>query len=195
MTTLFFCECEYVCVVCVCVCVCVYVTVCDVQREGGREGCLVVLTVSFSSSQHSDDVWQARFTLLSRTHAQEVMWSDVSSIVTQKIATSRGDLGTWEVRKHNEFESIKLCKKLASVCFKLQLKDTVHQRHKQCLFIGNRSHAYRGCLLSAHAHLSMWTGKDHRDVLNNARDMLYCLPASYSLTEMWSYLETNWNVR
>jgi hypothetical protein len=114
------------------------------------------------------------------------------------IATS-WDLGTWATRKHNE--SIRFGKKLALVCFKS--RDTVHKRHKQCLFVGHCSHAYRQCLLGAQCmqamnfllmHITKWpsmcTGKD---VLNNARDMLCCLPIIWLLAIHWLKCEAVWN--
>ena len=77
-------------------------------------------------------------------------------VVSRKIAIS-GGLGTWATSKHNE--SVEFGEKRAPVCF--ELRDMVHKRHKWCLSVSLRNHAYgqcplnalhKGLVLSAHAH-------------------------------------------
>ena len=91
---------------------------------------------------------------LPRAHAQGVMWSVLSSVVSTKIARS-GDLGIWATRKYNV--SVNIAEKLASVC--LESFGKAHERCKYCVLLATPMDTTH-YVLSAHAHnLAQYVGK------------------------------------
>ena len=80
------------------------------------------------------------------------------SVVVTKITRSP-DLGIWAAHKYNE--TVKICKKLASLCFESFGK--VHECHKYCVFIGHTYRLQAMTLRFLLMHTILYSGKFSRE--------------------------------